>query len=564
MQRVDRDIEKLVEARSARLGDGAPPARVRPPEARVDPDARAYEKRPATHNPDSSQLLYEEADTSPEAVLRRLEQYAQSPPDAKVLSLTDVLAIAQSSSREYITAEEEYILAAIRLLMERHLWGPRLFNDTTVGVDAFGNGRYQTALNVINQLRATQRLPYGGELEARLVTAWSYQLTEIAGDRYTQSTSLVLGANIPFLRNAGLVAQEDLIQAERELIYAARSFENFRRALFVDIARDYFGLLAQQAIIANQAERLRSINLFLERTRALVEAGRERPFQAKNVEQNVLVSRNQLISQREQYILALDRFKIRLGLPVSMPVVLEPVSIDIDDPLVTVEHAAALALEYRLDYQNEVDRVEDARRGVAVARNRLLPDLNAELSAAFQTDDDDQVGGLAFDLNDTDWRAAVTFGLPLDREIERLQLRTAMIRVERAERELAERRDMIILNARQAVREIDRARFSLQLQEQAVQINELRLEEILIKEDEIDAQTRLDAENELLQARNARDQALRDLRTSILEFLQVTGQLRVTPDGQLDPLIGMEVRIVDTTPSAPGTPGTPGTPGISD
>src|SRR5690606_11039828 len=251
------------------------------------------------HNPDSSQLLYEEADTSPEAVLRRLEQYAQSPPDAKVLSLTDVLAIAQSSSREYITAEEEYSLAAIRLRMERHLWGPRLFNDTTVGVDAFGNGRYQTALNVINQLRATQRLPYGGELEARLVTAWSYQLTEIAGDRYTQSTSLVLGANIPFLRNAGLVAQEDLIQAERELIYAARSFENFRRALFVDIARDYFGLLAQQAIIANQAERLRSINLFLERTRALVEAGRERPFQAKNVEQNVLVSRNQLISQRE-------------------------------------------------------------------------------------------------------------------------------------------------------------------------------------------------------------------------------------------------------------------------
>ncbi len=557
MGRIDREIDRLVESRSDALGGDAPAPTIDPP--REDGAVRAdrLRKRPPSVNPAASDLEYEVGDMSPEAVLSRLEAYSTIPSDAERMSLEDMLRISQHSAREYLAAEEEYFLAAIRLLIERHRWGPRLFNDITASVDAFGDsGDYSTALNIINELRLSQRLPYGGEVEARLISQASYQLSDIVGDRYSQSSALVLGATIPLLRNAGMIAQEELIQSERDLVYAARSFENFRRSLFVDIAREYFGLLAQQAVIRNQEERLRSIVQFLERTRALVDAGRERPFQAKNVEQNVLSSRNQLISQRESYILALDRFKIRLGLPVEQAIILEPVSLEIDEPSITVERAAELALQYRLDYQNAVDRIDDSRRGVDNSRNQLLPDLNTALSASFATDDDDRIGGLNFDLNDTDWRAAVTFGLPLDREIERLGLRTSLIFLERNRRDLDEFRDNLILDARRGVREIDRARFSLRLQEQAVQINELRLEEILIKEDEIDPQTRLDAENELLQSRNSRDQALRDLRTAILEYLRITGQLRVDREGKLTPLEGMVVRLIESTdPMYPVPPG---------
>ena len=561
MARIDREVDRLVESRSTALSPETVAPKIRPPTPDEPPPDKVYRKRPPSENPTASELTYEVADTSPDAVLARLEAYTQTPPDAERLSLEQLLGIAQVSSREYITAEEEYLLAAIRLLIERHRWGPRLFDDITTAIDATGDsGNYSTALNVINELRLSQRLPYGGEVEALWITRATHQLTEIVGDRYQQSSSLVLGANIPLLRNAGLIAQEDLIQSERDLVYAARGFEDFRRSLFVDIARDYFGLLAQQAVIANQEERLRSIMAFLERTQALVDAGRERPFQAKNVEQNVLTSRNQLISQREAYLLSLDRFKIRLGIPVERPIVLEPVSLEIDDPKVTVERAAQLALMYRLDYQNEIDRVEDSRRGVANARNQLLPDLNTALSASFNTDEDVQIGGVNFDLNDTDWRAAVTFGLPLDREIERLTLRSAMIFLERSQRNLEEYRDTLILEARRAVREIDRTRLSLRLQEQAVQINELRLEEILIKEDEVDAQTRLDAENDLLEARNSRDQALRDLRTAILQYLRITGQLRVARNGRLEPLEGMVVRLIDEEKIMEPEQLTPGAP----
>jgi hypothetical protein len=129
----------------------------------------------------------------------------------------------------------------------------------------------------------------------------------------------------------------------------------------------------------------------------------------------------------------------------------------------------------------------------------------------------------------------VTFGLPLDRRIERLQLRQSVIGIQRAKRNLEETRDRLVLDARAAVREIDRARLALRLQTQSVEANLRRQRELELKADEVTAQDRLDAQNELLQTQNARDAARRDLNNSILNFLLVTGQMRVAQDGTFNP-----------------------------
>lgn len=546
MQDIDRRINRTVRERTFDLGGGAPAPTFRPTLDRSSPDQ--YDKRPDSLNPGAEDLVYTGADPNRD-VLTRLEAYfGQNTGGSNAVryNLEDVLRLSQQTAREYRTAEEDYFLMVIRLLIEKHRWGPRFFDEVTTGIAADAvDGNYVTALTVINELRATQRLPYGGEIEARLITEAANQLTEIVGEQYVQSSRLVLEASIPLLRNAGLVAQEDLIQAERDTVYAARDFENFRRRFFVDIASDYFSLIAQQASIRNQAERLRSVILFYEQTKALVEAGRERPFQARNVEQNVLSSRNDLINSQETYILSLDQFKIRLGIPVETQVALIPMSLEFQDPDVSVTEAAELALNYRLDYQNERDRVDDSRRQIDIARNNLLPDLNLTASATLHTDENKTESGLAFKNDNTDYLGAVTFGLPLDREIERLQLRQALIDLERQMRQAELFRDNLILDARQSVREIDRARFSVRLQEQTVRINELRLEEIQIKRAEVDAQTRLDAENELLDSRNALDAAIRDLRIAILEYLFRTGQLRVGEEGRFRALRGMDLRIDD-------------------
>ena len=114
-----------------------------------------------------------------------------------------------------------------------------------------------------------------------------------------------------------------------------------------------------------------------------------------------------------------------------------------------------------------------------------------------------------------------------------------MIGFERERRGFEEFRDNVIISARAAAREVELARFQLQLAELDVGINEQRLEEQRLKADEVYAQTRVDTENELLDAQNNRDQAATDLRIAILEYLLATGQLRVDDDGLFNPLPGM-------------------------
>jgi outer membrane protein TolC len=559
MDSIDRRVERLVKARTETLGGGAVapfPRKLTDTEAGPNDRKRLVNEKPGTLNPSADDLKYAPGSTAPADVLARLESYALQPETAKALDLEGAFRTAQRQGREYRSAEEEYLLAAIRLLIEQHRWGPRLFDDIRANVSGTGdNGDYSSALSVINELRATQRLPYGGEVEARLITQAAQQLTSVVGEQYEQNTQLVFGANVPLLRGAGTVAREDIIQAERDLIYASRGFEDFRRSHLVDIARDYFALVAQASFIKNQEKRLESVIALQSRTTALVEAGRDSPFRARNVEQNVLTSRNSLIAARENYILSLDRFKVRLGMPVEEEIRIEPVGLELPDPDISVVEAARLALLYRLDYQNRRDQTDDARRRLDNARNDLLPDLNLTAGTTLNTDKDRRRGKFDFDLKDTDYNAGILLSLPLDRQIERLNLRSAMIALQRQARETEEFRDTIILNSRRAVREIDRARNALVLLQKAVEINELRNEELELKADETDPQEKLDAENELLQSRNDYENALRDLRVAILEYLLQTGQLRVAPGGEFKALQGMVVRIVGPGSTQPDPSG---------
>ncbi len=578
MDPIDRRIDTLVLDRSALLGTDAAPAdrryRTGPVE---DQDRQAQlDKTPETRNPDASELFYIQAQAArleATSVEERLNTYysdalgapidagyanpdetgdgidAPPPPpipdNVVVLDLAGVLAQSQRTGREFLDAQEEYILSAISLLRERHLWGPRFFNDTTLQVSGQANdGNYDSTLALINELRLTQRLPSGGEVAARWIINATEQLRSSATQEYRQSSQLVIDGSIPLLRGAGTVAREDLIQAERDLVYAARQFEAFRRDYAVDIASEYFELLQTAARIRNQQEQLRNLRQTLDRQRARQEAGEIALFELSITESSVLSANNSLQSAYENYVVSLDTFKIRLGLDPSVPVALAALTLELNDPVVTPTDAAQLALLYRLDLQTTRDRVLDARRGVANSRNNLLPDLNAFAEATLPTDPDDQQAGFAFDPDSIRYLAGLRFSLPLDREIERLGLRSSQIFLERALREFERSRDQVVVEARSRLRSIEVSRFQLILAERQVQINEQRLEEQQIREDEITPQELVDTLAELLDARNARDAAQTALRVAILQYLRDTGQLRVGRDGEVLPLPGMG-RIID-------------------
>jgi outer membrane protein TolC len=552
MEAIDRRLDKVVGEQAKRLGGGAAAPSRETKLATTDraDRLRTLNKTPASSNPGADELKYVPADEMRD-VAARLQSYSVAPgPDAVQIDLEGSWRQGQRAGREFLTAQEEYLLAAIRLLTERHRWSPRLFNDTFVGVSGSGdNGDFRHALSVINTLRATQRLPFGGDVEARWITRATQQLREQATGRYRQSSELALSASIPLLRGFGDVAREDIIQAERDLIYASRDFERFRRRYLVNLAQDYFNLIQQRSRILNQEKSLESFRKIDEAEAARVEAGRRPPFQRSITQNQVLGAQSQLASLNETYRLTLDRFKIRLGLDPKDSVVLGEIRFELPEPEIDLEKAGELALDYRLDLQTQRDRLDDAQRGVVNAKDQLLPSLNFTGSASLPTDPDRKVGGLGVQPDDLNYSAGLTLGLPLDREIERLGLKRSMISLEARKRDYAKARDDIVVAVWSALRRIDLARNQLSLAEQQVKINERRLEEQQLKADEVEPQRIVDSQNDLLRAQNDRDQARTDLRIAVLNYLLESDQLRVAPDGTFQALPGMERGTSPQTPS---------------
>jgi len=550
LEAIDRRTQALMEERAKAAGlPDLIPTRT----AGTDvPREGLYWTNPPTTNPAAENLRFDVAGELAE-VPARLDRNAAIAAAAIgydesaviTLDLAGTLEQAQRTAREYRSAEEDYILAAIRLLVEQHRWDPQLFNDMTMSLNGQGDdGRFDTAMRVINELRATQRLPYGGNIEARWITQATDNLRERVGSEYFHSSELAIDANIPLLRGAGMVAQETLIQSERDLIYAARDFEQFRREFLVSIAVDYYRLVQSLAQIQNQASQLGSLMKFEQEQQAKEQAGIVAAFALADAQNQVFAARASLDDQRENFVVQLERFKIRLGLPVETPVRISGEAISLEAPEIDMNAAMQAALEYRLDLQTQRDQVVDARRDVLVARNQILPDLDFSAGASLPSDDDNDNAGFSMDADDASWNTSVTFGLPLDRRTERLLLRQRTIALQQQERSYDEFRDNLLLDVRRTARGIDLARRQLELAEYRVLINERRLyEQAELRPDEIPTRTRLETERDLLDARNARDQADTDLRVAILDFLRESGQLRVASTGTLASLPGLSLEV---------------------
>ncbi len=494
-----------------------------------------YAENPATFNPAAADLPARPADETDSADDDTSLSFELEPVE---FDLPALLAYSIEHAPEYRSEKEALFLATLSLIIERHAWGPRFFN--TLSADVSGtpeSGDFDTALDIVNDFTLTQRLPYGGDISVSALVNYTNLLqrasTTTAADD-AQDASINASIDLPLLRGSGQVAREDLIQAERDLVYAAREFERFRREFFVDISNTYFGLLRQQQSITNQQQQIDGLMRLAEEQRDKHKAGQIPGFEADDAEAQVLFGRSDLADVVDSYGSSLDALKLRIGMPVEQPLTIVPVEIRVPSPALDTVESIAIGQSARLDLQTTKDEVEDAERGVLVAKNQLRGDLGLNASASLRTDSNREVGGADFELSDSDYRVGVEYSPPLDRKTELAQYRSALISLERAERTYRVERDRVALDIRDASREIERATLTLELQAQNVTLAEKRLENIKILRRRGDVQPRriIEAEEDLLDARNRRDQAQTDLQTSVLDYLLQTGQMRVDGDGR--------------------------------
>lgn len=496
-------------------------------------------RKPVTINPAASELEFSTLENISDykQISEILERYTKIPEDARRYDLNETLLLALTSAPEYLTAKEELFFAALRLLSERHNFGPRFFNDTTVSFNSdVEEGDWNTAVSALNQFRMTRKLETGGELGVQALVRATEQLRSSISTDGSQSAEIVLSADLPLLRGAGLIASESLISAEREMIYATRTFERFRRQFLFDIATNYYDIIRSAVQIKNAEGVLVSRMKLFDETEALYKAGRKPEFETNEAKQRVLSSQNSLASQKDRFILQIERFRVRLGLPPdSLYLVNTESANDLSIPDLDSIESIRRGLLYRLDIQNDRDQVDDTRRAVKNSRNSLKPELNLNASMTLITDPDKKRSGLGFEPDNTEFAGSVSLGMPLDRELERIALRRAQITYERAVRNFRQTEDDAALSIRSAIRNIYLALFSLRLQQESVAIVERRIEGLKVrkKRGNVDSRTEIDAQDELESAQQQLASARRDLRVAIMEYLLETGQFRVGVFGQL-------------------------------
>ncbi|MGH7176190.1 MAG: TolC family protein [Tepidisphaeraceae bacterium] len=578
---ADRDVQRLVNSREKKTLDYTPEAQAA---VTIDPtpEKKAYSKIPLSPQAPASSPQIEPAKIDlpygplgpdmlfdPEVGSAQFEMYAidavreptlqrlrLGPPSVHgprhTFGLFEALRYAVLHSRDYQTQMENLYLAALTVTLQRHLFEPRPFANASAQYNAAQlDSGYSAALTATGAVGVRQQLPYGGEIVAQTLVNFVNALVDNSVDG--ESASIAISGSIPLLRGAGMVNLEPLILSERQLVYQVRQFEDFRRDFVVQVATQYFRIIAAQEAIANRRFNYVSLAGLTERTLALFDAGRLNFLQVQRAEQSQLSSENQLIDAEELYQDLLDQFKLLIGMPIEDDLEVTSVELDVSAPDVARADPTGLAVKYRLDLQTALDQVDDARRNVQVRQNSLLPDLT--LTGQGQVGNIEGSPAIQIDGRALTYGAGVNLELPLDRVGERNAYRASLILLEQSQRNYVQTRDQIITDVRAAMRAIQAAQVTLELQRMGTDLAQRRVDfatELLIQGRSTDSRDVTEAQSSLLSAQDAYARARAELQVQILQFLRDTGTLRLDPNAGI--LGHVLDRLADAqTPSMPQT-----------
>ena len=550
IERTDRAVYELIEDRQrAALGE-THDARITGPTADIESESRMYRFNPRPLNTGIPESFIKKADEPASETTQQTESEPEST-DALTediftkqqlehvtrFDLRHAMAYAMRHARDFQDAKEDLYLSALDLTLERHLWTPQFEAVIRATYDDVKNDMVMDrALTTVSNVSVLQALPWGGHVGATVI----HGLMRDVRDRVSlaETGQVILDAGIPLLRGAGRTAFESRYRREREMIYAVRSFERFRRSFLVSVARESFNLQQNKASIHNTFESYLSQKQESEKADFQFNMARIDIFQALRAKSSFRSAAANLVRAKERYESALDRFKIRIGMSVVLPLDVEDQERDessraVDTLLPDVPQAVAVAvaLQYRLDLLNSADRRDDARRGVVNAKNNILPDLDFRGSVAFDSDPS-RLRSTRLQDGRRAWQGVVELRLD-DRRAEQNLYRNAQIDLRRAERRHEEFQDIVRADARRALRQIAQESRVRSIQAISVRENELRLEAAKAHFDlgKTTNQDVVDSENELLTARNGLAAAVAAYRAAILNFRLDTGTLRVTDQG---------------------------------
>jgi outer membrane protein TolC len=180
------------------------------------------------------------------------------------------------------------------------------------------------------------------------------------------------------------------------------------------------------------------------------------------------------------------------------------------------------------------DRVEDAQRGVALAKDALKPQLDLVASGSISSAQEQGTGFPLPDPNRYQWSAGLDADLGLDRKAERNEYRSALITQQQAQRACEQRKDEIELEVRESWRTLEQAKRNYEISEIGVKLAERRVEEqdLLAELGRANAEEQVNAQKALFDSKNQRTLALVSHTIARLQFWNNMGILYIKDNGQ--------------------------------
>ncbi len=487
-----------------------------------------------------------------------LDDEADSELGARIIGLNAALDLAFQHSKEYQSQKERLYLEALALTFDRYRYTPTFSAsaggdyqwdaqdqfvtdmEALTGIDALDDSTLFSTVESVDantSLGARYLLKGGGAIALNLTNNLTRFLT---GNISEFDTGALIGSfTQPLLRDFGsAIETENLLQAERDLLYQLRDFTRFRKEFAVRIASSYYSVLLARETARNNFAGLNAQNLSLEREQAFQQEGLRTLLEVGRLEQASLQADLRWTSSITRYKRSLDNFKILIGLNADDNIVLDENEMTLitetgmNSPDLSLEQAVELAIQTRLDLYTALDQVQDAARRIDVAANAFKPALDFSFVATVPDSTSDQLGEL--DFENAVYTAGLDLELPLDTKLERNNYRRALIDYEAAGRSYILTLDNVKLDVIDTWRRMNEARKSYDINVTSVEINERRVEEAELRAELGlgDVQDTVDSQNDLTAARTELVSSIVEHNIAKLEFWRDVGLLYVDDTGQ--------------------------------
>ena len=424
------------------------------------------------------------------------------------------------------------------------------------------------------ELGISRKFENGADLSSSLAVDFARMLT---GDKdSSRGIRLEASLSIPLLRGSGrLIVREPLTQAERNLVYEVRSFEQYKQRFTVEIVSAYLGVLNQAKQLENQADSYRRVVTSTRRSRRMADAGRLKEYEFDQSFQQELSARNSWVAAQQAYQTTLEGFRMKLGLPPDAlveprpeelaalqeyaesfarrgmgeyndgkpvpaadedPELVEPDDSNAGPMEIGLDRALELAFANRLDLQTARDKVEDSQRAILIAEDRLRAEVTIGASASAgegRSASSASSDNAKLDLGRATLSGLLTIDLPFHRTAERNAYRESLISLEKAVRAYQGQEDSIKRDVAQKLRDMleNREKISIQFIALGLAERRVRSTDLLLQSGRAEIRDVLDAQDALLSAQNTLLSAVTGYRIGELELQESLGVLKGYADG---------------------------------